>query len=170
MLHKKTEGEKDRRHVEKGAIPLICALGAFQGKAVGAACFIANASVTSKGTYRASIIGLALHSLTSDPEEASEMGGDAPRENVVSALLWADLAGFFFQLLLSVKQRLNQRDKCVFTLFKKESSKKGRRGGKEQCSFLCSLQSRSWVEKKPRGHQINQVTSGNSTGRPGTGP
>lgn len=50
MLHKKAGGEKDRGHGEKGAIPLICALGAFQRKAVGPACFIANASVTSKGT------------------------------------------------------------------------------------------------------------------------
>lgn len=46
LLHKKTGGDKDRGHVEKGAIPLIYVLGAFQGKA---ACFIANASVTSKG-------------------------------------------------------------------------------------------------------------------------
>lgn len=76
LLHKKTEGE--RRHVERGAIPLICALWAFQGKAVGPACFIANASVTSKGTLRTSIIGFALHLLTSDPEEASETGGRAP--------------------------------------------------------------------------------------------
>ena len=49
-LRKKTEGDKDRGHAEKGAIPLICALGAFRGKAAGPACFIANASVTSKGT------------------------------------------------------------------------------------------------------------------------
>lgn len=49
LLHKKAGGDKDRGHVEKGAIPLICALGAFQGKDVGPACFIANASVTSKG-------------------------------------------------------------------------------------------------------------------------
>lgn len=48
LLHKKTGGDKDRGHVEKGAIPLICVLGAFQGKAAGPACFIANASVTSK--------------------------------------------------------------------------------------------------------------------------
>ena len=87
--------KKDRGRVERGAIPLICALGAFQGKAVGPACFIANASVTSKGTLRTSIIGFALHLLTSDPAEASGAGGGAPRENVVSALLYADLAFFF---------------------------------------------------------------------------
>lgn len=36
--------------------------------------------------------------------------------------------------------------------------------------FLCSLRCRTWVEKEPRGRQINQVTGGNSTGRPETGP
>lgn len=50
LLHKKAKDGKDWGHEEKGAIPLICALRAFQGKAVGPACFIANASVTSKGT------------------------------------------------------------------------------------------------------------------------
>lgn len=50
LLHKRAVGDKDGGRAERGAIPLICALGAFQGKAVGPACFIANASVTSKGT------------------------------------------------------------------------------------------------------------------------
>lgn len=50
LLHKKAEGGMDRGHEEKGAIPLVCALGAFQGNAVGPACFIANASLTCKGT------------------------------------------------------------------------------------------------------------------------
>lgn len=49
LLHNKSEGGKNRGRGEKGAIPLICTLRAFQGKAVGPACFIANASVTSKG-------------------------------------------------------------------------------------------------------------------------
>lgn len=42
--------EKTEDMERAGAIPLICTLGAFQRKAVGPVCFIADASVTSKGT------------------------------------------------------------------------------------------------------------------------
>lgn len=73
----KTEGG----HGEAGAIALVSAHRAFQGKSVGPGCFIANASVTSKATCRTSIIGFAPLWLTSDLEEASEAAGKgAPRE------------------------------------------------------------------------------------------
>ena len=59
-------------------------------------------------------------------------------------------------------------------LGKKESSKRGKRresrGGKEQCSFCVLCNPGPGRKKQPRGHQINQVTSGNSTGGPDTGP
>lgn len=62
----------------------------------------------------------------------------------------------------------------MFTFLERESGKRETRGenreAKEQCSFCVPRVAGTWVEKTPRVHQINQVTRGNCSGRPVTGP
>lgn len=81
---------------------------------------------------------------------------------------WADLAVFFFSSYWATAKPARQM--CVYA-FKKESSKgkQGERTERRKSNVLFVFFAVR-VEKQPRGHQINQVTSGNSTGRPDTGP
>lgn len=112
------------------------------------ACFIANASVTSKGTLRT--FGDVCFRLSGD----LCLGGRAPP-------FWADLAVFF-----PSSGYASETSVCLHFIWKKEEEKTTTRvntEGKVQCSILCSPQSRMWAEMQPRGHRINQVACGNST-------